>query len=507
MAWYRPTANNVNWSTPTNWETSSDYTISTWGVANTLPTTSDYVYLHNRNVILDTTSTQSIKAALITNEALTPGINISPLSRISSSAGGLISCSLASRTGSNAIIITASLKSSASLFTSLAGFSNNNINISGNLTSTAAGFAISHNVGASNTYNIKGYLTAAGGTVISIAGNTNTQSFNIEGNLYVNAGGYCILSNTTTAATILTLTGSVYYTRGGGNTSGAAIFLPSAPNIINISGSIYSGMGNFTSTNVTVPAAIISNTAGGSITIIGDVYAGRNAPGIYATNAAGPTVTVYGNLYNDPINGISAVVSPKLVVSASSQLSIYTTANQTSSYASGSIPITYPSVNDVRSGVEFGVTPLQTGLMNVPSANDVRYGEPTDTGSGLCFVPVTESVRFGVTSSQTNNVNSTGSVIIPLVSDVLFGAFVNTGSATGSYGTVSDIWNFNSSSLTSSGTVGEDIKLSLDTNIGSITGSTLTELNNPNSIYPIAKRLQNIATTSSIIYQFSSSTN
>jgi hypothetical protein len=90
---------------------------------------------------------------------------------------------------------------------------------------------------------------------------------------------------------------------------------------------------------------------------------------------------------------------------------------------------------------------------------------------------------------------------------VLLGAFVNTGSATGSYGTVSDIWNFPSSSLTASGTVGEDIKLSLDTNIGSITGSTLTELNNPNSIYPIAKRLQNIATTSSIIYQFSSSTN
>jgi hypothetical protein len=506
MAWYRPTANNINWSTASNWETSSDATISTWGIANALPTVNDYVYLHNRNVILDTNATQSIKAAVISNAALTPGINISPLAKISSSAGGTISCSLSSRTGSNAIIITSSLYASASLFQTFGTQVSNSINISGNLTSIGAGFAINQNVGTSATYNIVGDVMAIGGRSINIAGNTLTSSINIKGNLYVNAAGNCIISNATSTTVLLTITGSVYYLRGGGNISQAAILLQGNRNVTNISGSVYSGMGNFTSTDS--PAAIIDkSTTGGSINVIGNVYAGRNAPGIIVTSNAGPTVTVYGNLYNNEINGVQAVVCSKLIVSASSQLNLYTTANQTSSFASGSIPITYPSVNDVRSGVEFGVTPLQTGLMAVPSANDVRYGEPTDTGSGLCFVPVTESVRLSVTSSQTNNVNSTGSVIIPLVSDVLLGAFVNTGSATGSYGTVSDIWNFPSSSLTASGTVGEDIKLSLDTNIGSITGSTLTELNNPNSIYPIAKRLQNIATTSSIIYQFSSSTN
>jgi hypothetical protein len=85
------------------------------------------------------------------------------------------------------------------------------------------------------------------------------------------------------------------------------------------------------------------------INVIGNVYAGRNAPGIIVTSNAGPTVTVYGNLYNNEINGVQAVVCSKLIVSASSQLSLYTTANQTSSYASGSISYTYPPVNDVRS--------------------------------------------------------------------------------------------------------------------------------------------------------------
>jgi hypothetical protein len=504
MAWYRPTASNVNWSTASNWETSSDATISTWGIANALPTVNDYVYLHNRNVILDTNATQSIKAALITNDALTPGINISPLAKISSSAGGLISCSLASRTGSNAIIITASFLTNTTnnLFNTISPALSNSITISGSLTGLSGGYTINHTVGGGTIYNIIGDITAGGFRVInsSVAATT----FNVTGNLYSYTGG-CIYTNG--ANSTINLTGSVYYLRPGGNDSKAAIQM-AALTTLRITGSVYTGIGQTQPLVATSCAVLDESNALGSITITGNVYSGRNTPGVIVTSAAGSPVVIYGNLYNNIVNGTQAVACSKLTISASSQLSLYTTTNQTSSYASGSISYTYPSVNDVRSGSVYGVAPQYTGLMNTPSVNNVRYGTSVDANLlGTVYIPPTESVRLSVTSSQTNNVNSTGSVIIPLVSDVLLGAFVNTGSTTGSYGTVSDIWNFPSSSLTASGTVGEDIKLSLNTNVGSITGSTLTELNNPNSIYSIAKRLQNIATTSSIIYQFSSSTN
>ena len=536
MAWYRPTANNINWSTASNWETSSDATISTWGIANALPTVNDYVYLHSRNVILDANATQSIKAALISNDALTPGYNISPTAKISSSAGGLISCSLANCTGSNSINITASWWAgsgitaaiiSESIFQTFTIATRNNINILGNITSFSGNTGASPQNyphftfgGASSSINIIGNIRNDQGVLLNI--NAAFITCSIFGNI-TNFGGMTYLAQNAFNGLSITVTGSITNLNSlnittpsynnsvisiGGGSTGVAM---NGFRII-VSGSIIS---QFSSPVIWVNSTGIAPT--GSTTIIGDVYAGPFSPAYIngtpgTLNNASQSLTIFGNLYSHPLTGTPAVVSPRLILTGSSTITLNQTYGTTSSFATSSAnfdPSYYPAITNVRSGSKYGdgTNVSRTGSMIVPSVNDVRYGVPTETGSGSVFIPVTESVRLGVTSSQINNVNSTGSVIIPLASDVLLGAFVNTSSATGSYGTVSDIWNFPSSSLTASGTVGEDIKLSLDANVGSITGSTLTELNNPNNIYSIAKRLQNIATTSSIIYQFSSSTN
>jgi len=534
MAWYRPTATNINWSTASNWETSSDATISTWGIANALPTINDYVYLHNRNVILDANATQSIKAALISNDALTPGYNISPTAKISSSAGGLISCSLANCTGSNSINITASwwagtptaTAATALIFQTFTAASRNTINISGSITCLAGSGTTPQNIqhfifgGPSSSINIIGDIKNDQCTVLYA--NASFITCSIFGNI-TNFGGITYLAQSALNGLSITVTGSITnlsnsnlttpaYNNSaismGGGGAGAAM---NGFRII-VSGSIIS---QFSSPVIWVNSTGIAPT--GSTTIIGDVYAGPFSPAYIngtpgTLNNASQSLTIFGNLYSHPLTGTPAVASPRLILTGSSTITLNQTYGTTSSFATSSANFNtsyYPATTNVRSGSKYGdgTNVSRTGSMIVPSVNDVRYGVPTETGSGLVFIPVTESVRLGVTSSQTNNVNSTGSVIIPLVSDVLLGAFVNTGSATGSYGTITETWNFPSSSLTASGTVGEDIKLSLDTNIGSITGSTLTELNNPNTIYSIAKRLQNIATTSSIIYQFSSSTN
>jgi hypothetical protein len=82
-------------------------------------------------------------------------------------------------------------------------------------------------------------------------------------------------------------------------------------------------------------------------------------------------------------------------------------------YLTNAYETTYPSVSDVRSGVSYGPTNIYTGISSVPPRESVSIGVPVD--------------------------NTTGT------------------SALGSF-TVSDIWNYPVSGITTSGSIGERLK-------------------------------------------------
>jgi hypothetical protein len=278
---------------------------------------------------------------------------------------------------------------------------------------------------------------------------------------------------------------------------------------ITITGSIYQ--------NNRSSVIFLTNTAANPITcsINGDVYSNGYASfGFSTLYFTGGTQTVLlninGNLYdniayyNTVIGGTSTLV--RFFHSGSRTINT-TNFSQATLNPPGTILSPgsgLPITSSVRSGSKYGSSLEYSGSMVVPSANNVRYLTLVDTGSGLVYVPETGSVRSSVTSSQTNNVNSTGSIIIPSSSNVLTGIIFNTGSV-GTYASIDQYWNTSSAVVSQTDSIGYVLSSSLNVPFGSIIGSIMSDLSNPNTTSNTVKRMQNIATTSSTNYQFSSS--
>jgi hypothetical protein len=500
--------------------------VATWGTSSQIPTINDDVFLEGNIVRIDSTSINSAVARTIQNRALSPNTalngttpHIYPGIKVSASAGsGYVNVT----TGSTTINITSSIiysgqgTTSTGTITITTGSATTIINISGSIDNTFA---------------------STNGTAIF----SNVRiTCSVNGNIYTTknvTGAYGIWFNTsTTANSLLNITGSITHKTSLQTADSYALYMQGTiGGKLNISGNIINDSyttttilaSNANSAFITITGSIyqnnrssvifLTNTAANPITcsINGDVYSNGYASfGFSALYFTGGTQTVLlninGNLYdniayyNTVIGGTSTLV--RFFHSGSRTINT-TNFSQATLNPPGTILSPgsgLPITSSVRSGSKYGSSLEYSGSMVVPSANNVRYLTLVDTGSGLVYVPETGSVRSSVTSSQTNNVNSTGSIIIPSSSNVLTGIIFNTGSV-GTYASIDQYWNTSSAVVSQTDSIGYVLSSSLNVPFGSITGSIMSDLSNLNTTSNTVKRMQNIATTSSTNYQFSSS--
>jgi hypothetical protein len=390
----------------------------------------------------------------------------------------------------------------------------NTPNFNGSYSSTAIDGVILPATQTNCNYTFTGDLTllntttAANSIIQTLSTNTNIT---VLGNL--SGTGRLFFASTTANITILgnvtsttpngasSVTDSVFGSSTGTNTViriGGNVTMNGAGNIINSQAATTTIIitGSISSTSGTV----IRNSSTGPVTILGNVTASPTNPAILSTSTA--LVTVYGNLTN---NGIyQAVSTQRLAISSSTNITLRTTDGNNTDFTPqvGGSP-NYPAVTNVRNTATVnGVS----GQVEIPSANDVRFGISFDTGStGLMVVPSSFDVRLGVpvNTASISGQQATGSMVVPLTSQVKQGVSVNTGSATGSYIGPADIWSYPTASLTAG--VGKLIKDNLDVNVGSVSSSVMFELNKSGSQYAVVTRLQNastVGTTGDQIYSF-----
>jgi hypothetical protein len=505
MAYFRATASNSAWDNINTWSTWSGAVWSPAGGAGRIPTAGDDVFLNGFNVLAISNATMSCTSLQNTNIGAAPfsqATTTATTGQLSGSQGSVtyqISASDQIRIGTVACFSFPA--SSTVIF--------NTPHFNGSYSSTAIDGVILPAAQTTCNYTFTGDVstqvtTNSANSIIQTATSTNIT---ILGNLYGLGRFIWTMTNMT-----LSVNGNVSSSIAGTGTSGFIAGNTGTNATVRIGGNAsLSGAGNLINTGVasmaviitgsvsTTSGTVINNTVASPITILGNVTASPTNPAILSTSTA--LVTVYGNLTN---NGIyQAVSAQRLAISSSANITLRTTDGNDTDFTPqvGGSP-NYPAVTDVRNTATVNGAP---GQVVIPSANDVRFGIPFDTGStGLMVVPSSFDVRLGVpvNTASISGQQATGSMVVPLASQVKQGVSVNTGSATGSYIGPADIWSYPTASLTAG--VGKLIKDNLDVNVGSVSSSVMFELNKSGSQYAVVTRLQNASTVGTTGDQISS---
>jgi len=205
-----------------------------------------------------------------------------------------------------------------------------------------------------------------------------------------------VLGGTSTAAGIsigsnvtLIVTGSV-----AGSTTAAAIITTTATTI-RITGSATAGIGG----------SAVSATAAGIIEIKGPVSSSTAFPGVQSSSTTATNIFT-GPFYN--VNKRNAVFAQNLqLISGSTptwQFDTETYGGTKILYTSGAVA-GYPSSSNVRQGTVFGNTGQFTGSVAIPVASNVLKGVPVGNTTGSASFD-TQSV-WGV---NTNLLTTTGSL-------------------------------------------------------------------------------------------------
>ena len=329
---------------------------------------------------------------------------------------------------------------------------------SGNVTggSGATGYGIY--VAASSTVTVVGSVTAGtGAAIVTTPTITITVNLTITGSVSAGSGSSGIIANHTLGYT--NISGNIY---GG---SSAACYglsaLGAAP--ISITGNVYGGSsGTGYGINASQPS--------GTNTVVGNVYGSDSLSGGWGIVLGGTLSYAVWNITGSAIcgkqgggiaintTGGSPVVRATRAVgngygagSTSTLISVYGITNPTNQNASvyveelqygalGNIPVYGPVIlTDLSSNkvLMYRATASQKTLVDpvglagaVPAATDVRYGTVYNNGSttGTCYVPPAASVGVGVPVD-----NTTGTAAL----------------------TPANIWAALTSTLTTSGSIGE----------------------------------------------------
>jgi hypothetical protein len=449
----------------------------------------DDVYLNNKTIILQSASFVHT-ARSITNKSLSvSAVGNSTLGIVSSGSSTTLGF-LATSTGSKTYYVSCSYIDGGNTATPQTLF------ISGSATATRTVVYITGSLVHNQDSNTTGLVTMPG----------NSSSIYVVGNVY--GGGNLACINSAGNYNYIEVTGSVY---GGG--TGATVttryhgitttgFFSSC----SISGSIYAERG---------PALHMNSISGSWTQIVGDVYA---SPQFFAISASLNTgsrphnVYIYGSIINDATTGQMALTGTRFFISntyvngTGTQVKVKYRPQLTPIALALSSADTTPAPADVYVGVVYGQAQTKTGILTTPTVANVRStvsyyagtaGSTPSQQLGQCYMPHSSSVRTTVDYDVTTNLTG-GAMVVPTQNQVQWGVFFSTGSLTGSYQSVSQYWSTSSNSFTQVSSSGYLLSRSLDTTLGSIIASFVSDLNNINTTSNTIRRMQTVHTTESI---------
>lgn len=306
----------------------------------------------------------------------------------------------------------------------------NGITLTANIIGVNTGTAVTLNYNGTSPGSATIVGSVTGGTTTSTIGSVilnATGTLNIIGNVNAsNSAGIEIR-----AAGIVNITGNV---TGSGNFSG--ILFNNAPNsTVNVTGNIIGGTGN------------ANNAPGinalGNVNVVGTAVGGSTASGIRIASTASISVVVTrakGNGFGNGSVGLNSIPG----IDNQSQNSI--------------VKVYEIEYGDLGQSPTSGPVFLEPASTNValfyrPSATKKTLVSP-DSSSGL--LPNISDVRRGITYSSTY----VGTMDVPAAASVASGVSVDNtvGTAILTTGNIPDIWNFPTSSIGVSGSIGERLK-------------------------------------------------
>jgi len=168
--------------------------------------------------------------------------------------------------------------------------------------------------------------------------------------------------------------------------------------IVHITGNVDGGVG-------TDPARTCSgvNLGGGTVTIVGNVYAGPNTTGVEGSGSNTTQVRITGNLYNWTDGSMAAFTRFLFLQSTNMQWNFKKFDLTDNILYTPGVNTGHPAESNVRTGVVYGPTSNLTGTCAVPPAAAVSLGVPVDNTVGTAFLTAADMWNVPLASITTPN--------------------------------------------------------------------------------------------------------
>jgi len=256
------------------------------------------------------------------------------------------------------------------------------------------------------TGNAVGGTGSSGGAVV----NTSTGNVTLTGNATGGVSGALGAGNSSTGTGIFTIIGNATGASGGSVGYGA---FNNGSGTLNITGNILASAvagvnnastGTLTITgNVTAAAAAgVNNASTGTLTITGGTYTASTSANAVSSTNANSVVRASGSFIYAS-NGFVPINAPKLILltiptAAKTRFALDGAGAYVDFFTADNTGIA-PAVGDVRAGVVYGSA---TGTLKVPLPSQVAVGVPTDNTTGTAILTAS-AIWNTLTSSMTTS--------------------------------------------------------------------------------------------------------
>jgi hypothetical protein len=322
------------------------------------------------------------------------------------------------------------------------------VTINGNVICNNGGPAITNT--STGTITIVGDISGTTTTSAAVALTCTTAGFiNITGNISCSLNGQWMvnLSGNCTVVIIGNMTGTTGNGGGCFQTTGASA-------VVSITGNITGGSG--TSTGGVV------NITNGSVTIVGTLTAGGNAPAV-ACSSSTATVVISGSLIGAS-NGTVAVYSLKYRISPTpTNAKIRQALNGTTTYSdffTADNSLGQAAIADVRKNTVYASGSL-TGTAYIPAAASVAYGVNVDATTGTATLSaqnIADAVQATVPTGKTVAIGARLPDVATGATGGVTLAADSSGRADITQAAANKAWETPTSGLTTSGSIGARAK-------------------------------------------------
>ena len=394
-------------STWTDLETVTANALNTSYLSGILPNTTAYLYYRiNVTAVTSGTTANIYQFEMTESTATTYGTAIGGRLDVPATLSGTRNIVF-----SGAGIITNNISTGGIVSTSHVSGNTVNFNVTG------SGYIINPQYITASTSNVKGIAINGNGTInfnSNIWGQTNTfyndtaagsiyinanATITINGNIYAPVGqalspSYTIQSASSTSnSAVLNINGDII---GSGTTSVSQAIVLNSTLSVNITGNVISNKGyclQSASNN------IINLTGNATVTDTLSVNA------IYMTGIGG-LITINGSITNK--GNLITIWAPKIrFASTATPYWIFQTNGASDMTLSYGTPVTgaYPVESDVRFGITYAASPTRTGTLRVPLPQYVSQGVLTDNTVGTAYINAAD-----VWNVLTSSITTSGSI-------------------------------------------------------------------------------------------------